>query len=63
MYKTKSGDTWDAIAAKVYGSESYVSQLMADNQKYLDYFIFPQGIELVITGTDKTGSILPDWRT
>lgn len=62
VYKTKSGDIWDRIAKEVYGSESYTSFLMANNQNRLDYFIFPEGVELVIEDLPEEESLLPDWR-
>lgn len=63
VYKTRSGDVWDAIAKEVYGSESYTSFLMTNNQNRLDYFIFPEGIELVIEDLPEEESMLPDWRS
>lgn len=63
VYKTKSGDVWDAIAKEVYGSESYASFLMANNQQCLNYFVFPDGIKLVIEDLPQEESLLPDWRT
>lgn len=62
VYKTKSGDTWDKIAKEVYGEELYTSFLMANNQEYLSYFIFPEGIELAIEDKPVEVSMLPDWR-
>lgn len=63
VYKTKSGDVWDGIAKEVYGDESYTSFLMANNQEAIDYFIFPEGIKLVIEDLPAEESILPDWRS
>lgn len=63
VYKTKSGDMWDSIAKEVYGSESYTSFLMANNQQHIDYFVFPEGIELVIVVLPEEESTLPDWRS
>lgn len=62
VYKTRSGDLWDGIAKEVYGSESYTSFLMSNNQNRIDYFIFPEGIELVIEDLPEEESLLPDWR-
>lgn len=61
LYKTESGDVWDKIAKEVYGSESYASFLMENNQKYIDYFVFPEGILLTIEDV-VTESDLPAWR-
>lgn len=62
VYKTKSGDVWDSIAKEVYGEESYTSFLMTNNQEHIDYFVFPEGIELVIAELPEEESLLPDWR-
>lgn len=63
VYKTRSGDVWDSIAKEVYGSETYTSFLMSNNQEYLNYFVFPEGIYLVIEDKPKEASTLPDWRS
>lgn len=63
IYKTKSGDMWDSIAKEVYGNESYASFLMTNNQEHLNYFIFPEGIKLVIEDKPEEASVLPDWRS
>lgn len=63
VYKTKSGDVWDNIAKEVYGSETYTSFLMANNQQYIDYFVFPEGINLEIKDLPKEASTLPEWRS
>lgn len=62
-YKTRSGDVWDSIAKEVYGSESYTSFLMANNQDKLGYFVFPEGITLEIKDKPGEVSTLPDWRS
>lgn len=62
VYKTSSGDTWDSIAKKVYGDESCVSLLMANNQEHLGYFVFPEGIGLRIEDLPEDETTLPDWR-
>lgn len=61
-YKTRSGDVWDVIAKEVYGDEAYTSFLMANNQKYLNYFVFPEGVELVIKDKPEEVTLLPEWR-
>ena len=45
-YTTKQGDMWDYIAWKVYGDESLVYLLYRENPKYLDTFIFNEGVKL-----------------
>lgn len=63
VYKTKSGDVWDAIAKEVYGDESYASFLMANNQEQLQYFVFPEGVLLLIEDLpEEETTLLPDWR-
>lgn len=62
-YTTVSGDVWDVIAKEVYGSESYTSFLMSNNQKYINYFIFPAGIVLdIVDLPEEDENNLPDWR-
>ena len=45
-YTTKQGDMWDYIAWRVYGDESLVYLLYRENPKYLDTFIFDEGVNL-----------------
>ncbi len=61
-YKTISGETWDMIAKKVYGDEMAVSFLMEKNQPLLNYFIFPEDIELDIPDAPEMEDDLPLWR-
>ena len=63
IYKTRSGDVWDSIAKEVYGAESYTSFLMGNNQHLLNYFVFPEGVELVIKDKPEEAGSLPDWRS
>ncbi len=63
VYQTKSGDVWDNIAKEVYGSETYTSFLMSNNQQYLDYFIFPEGITLLVKDLPKAANTFPQWRS
>lgn len=62
-YITIQGDQWDLIAYKLLGSANHTDKLMNANPGYLDYFIFPAGIELVIPEVSTTikGSV-PPWR-
>ena len=39
-YITKSGDTWDAIAKAVYGSEYRADALMEANRAHIGTFVF-----------------------
>ena len=65
-YTTVSGDMWDSIAFKVYGTTAQTGKLMAYNSEYLDEnFVFPAGIELRVpelTNADADLSALPPWR-
>ena len=62
-YTTVQGDMWDSIAYSVMGSTSYTDKLMWANQRYLRYFIFPAGIELVIPVVEeRTADSLPPWK-
>ncbi len=45
-YRTRLGDTWDAIAHNQLGDVNYTNQLMQLNGEYLDYYTFPTGIVL-----------------
>lgn len=62
-YSTVSGDTWDMIAKAVYGEERYAALLMEANPKLLDYFVFPEGIILVIPEVPEESADMPDWRS
>ncbi|MBR6849785.1 MAG: tail protein X [Lachnospiraceae bacterium] len=62
VYTTISGEQWDEIAKKVYGSEKKVSFLMSNNQDKLDYFIFPEGVKLIVEDLPTEESTLPVWR-
>ena len=63
-YTTKQGDMWDSIAYKEMDSDSHVGALMQVNRKYLDYYIFPSGITLVIPDVeeDNTPETMPPWK-
>lgn len=65
-YTTSSGDMWDSISFKVYGTTSYVGKLMAYNSDYLEEnYVFPAGIVLrvpEVEGTQELESLLPPWR-
>lgn len=64
-YLTEQGDKWDLIAWKQMGDTRYIKQLMAANPQYLEYYVFPAGIELIIPDIDLEQaalSSLPPWR-
>ena len=63
MYVTKSGDHWDMIAKKVYGSEKYADWLMQNNMEHLDVFRFDAGTELETPDMpNSVSAALPPWR-
>lgn len=64
-YTTSSGDMWDSISFKVYGTSDYAGKLMAYNSDYVDQYVFQAGIELRvpdIEGTEELLDMLPPWR-
>lgn len=62
-YTTVQGDMWDSIAYAQMGSVELTDTLMWANREYLDYFIFPAGITLVIPDADVPDSnTLPPWK-
>lgn len=62
-YKTISGDTWDAIAFRVYGSENYAGWLMEHNLPHVGRFVFEAGIVLQTPEAPETADNgLPTWR-
>lgn len=65
-YTTVSGDTWDIIAYKVYGSgnEILADKIMTANRQSIDYFIFPAGVVLTIPELEQEDiDGLPPWMT
>ena len=64
-YVTVQGDKWDLIAHQQLGHTRFMGALMAANTQYLDYYIFPAGIELQLPEIEpeQAGlSSLPPWR-
>ncbi len=62
-YTTVQGETWDNIAFKVYGKESYADFLMKNNYPYLDMLVFPSGVVLSTPAMpEETSMELPPWR-
>ena len=53
----------DRISREVYGSESYTSFLMANNQDKLDTFVFSAGEKLIVEDIPEKTKVLPDWRS
>lgn len=48
VYKTVSGDTWDLISYKLYGSEQYFYQLMRANLTLLSIAVFDSNIPIIV---------------
>lgn len=61
-YTTISGDMWDLVSWKVYGSEKMTKYLQAANPELLKIVIFPAGV-IVKCPDIKTGQRedLPPW--
>ncbi len=65
-YTTIQGDTWDAIAYRLWGREHLMDKLLAANPEHADVLLFPGGVELTVPEIDLSGSIsavteLPPW--
>ena len=46
QYTTISGDEWDGICFKHYGTEMVIADVMNANLQYVNYVVFPAGIVL-----------------
>lgn len=63
MYTTKSGDTWDAIAKAVYGSEYHADFLMEANREHIETFVFSAGVMLNTPALpEERDGQLPPWK-
>lgn len=66
VYRTVSGDTWDLISYKVYGSEGYFHDLIRSNLSLIDIAIFDADIPIIIPEiTDEENDNderLPPWK-
>lgn len=62
-YTTRSGDTWDLIALKVYGSELKADWLMQNNLEHIRTVRFDSGVVLSTPDLpeEKSGD-LPPWK-
>lgn len=47
-YTTSQGDTWDAVAYKLWGRECLLRHLLAANPEHLDVLVFPAGVILTV---------------
>ncbi len=67
VYRTVSGDTWDLISYKIYGSEHYFHQLMRANLNLLSIAVFDSNIPIIAPERDTSTnavdiSKLPPWK-
>lgn len=64
-YTTVSGDEWDGICYKVYGSggEMVMDKVMASNPSHIDKVVFPAGIVLNMpeVENEQKSNDLPPW--
>lgn len=67
VYRTISGDTWDLISYKLFGSEQYFHQLMRANLNLLSIAIFDSNVPIIVPEIDVSNnnvdkSKLPPWK-
>jgi phage tail protein X len=63
-YRTRSGDTWDAISYRVYGAERYMDVLLDANPEHNYTARFDEGVDLVVPDlpAQERPASLPPWR-
>ncbi len=63
-YITSQGDMWDSIAYSQLGSAKYTGELMKENPKHLETYIFSSGVTLVIPDVSRNekADSLPPWK-
>lgn len=62
-YTTVQGDMWDSIAFAQMGDVAYTNDLMRLNQQYLDCYVFPAGVVLVLPEpVENVSGNLPPWK-
>jgi len=65
VYRTQSGDTWDLIAYRVYGSEGYYHDLIRSNLRLIDIAVFDADIPIIIPEISEeveNDENLPPWK-
>lgn len=66
VYRTVSGDTWDLISYKVYGSEGYFHDLIRSNLRLIDIAVFDANIPVIIPEIadeeNDSDERLPPWK-
>lgn len=62
-YTTISGEEWDLICFKHYGTEMVMNQVMNANPKHIHTVVFPAGVELIMPEieTIKENNTKPPW--
>lgn len=63
-YKTREGDTFDALALEMYGEETLAHYIIEFNPDYADVLIFDANVplRLPIVEDVETPDTLPPWR-
>lgn len=63
IYRTIQGDTFDAIAYRLWKNEHLCHELMAANPDYMDVILFPAGVELLVPEVkiEPKKADLPPW--
>lgn len=63
---TVSGDTWDVLSKKAYGTEMFMDVLMRANITHRKAAIFPAGVVLSVPAIDdatiENTTNLPPWK-
>lgn len=64
--KTVSGDTWDVLSKRAYGSEEYMHILIRANITHRKTVIFPAGVVLSVPEVDTSVAVydesMPIWK-
>ncbi|MDF2984881.1 MAG: phage tail protein [Eubacterium sp.] len=62
-YITVQGDMWDSIAFTQLGDAAYTDKLINLNHQYINYYIFPAGIMLLLPDIiEEAVDTLPPWK-
>ena len=65
VYRTQSGDTWDLIAYRDYGSEGYYHDLIRSNLALIDIAVFEANVPIIIpeiAEESDNDTSLPPWK-
>ena len=62
-YTTVSGDTWDYISFKAFGSHKYTPRIIEMNEDYIYTVVFDGGIRLALPDPEPAAAAnMPPWR-